>query len=94
MHLGIQELLVILVIVLVLFGGKKVSGLGKALGTSLREFKQEVNKSDAAETSEKRSLNPTAIRKKSRERSIEDETESTCLDGNNGSGAYVRLCFG
>ncbi|WP_075572264.1 twin-arginine translocase TatA/TatE family subunit [Megasphaera coli] len=54
MHLGIQELLVILVIVLVLFGGKKVSGLGKALGTSLREFKQEVNKSDAAETSEKK----------------------------------------
>ena len=54
MHLGIQELLVILVIVLVLFGGKKVSGLGKALGTSLREFKQEVNKSDAAETSKKK----------------------------------------
>lgn len=54
MHLGIQELLVILVIVLVLFGGKKVSGLGKALGTSLREFKQEVNKSEAAETSEKK----------------------------------------
>ena len=84
MHLGIQELLVILVIVLVLFGGKKVSGLGKALGTSLRELKHR----------KKTSLNPTAIRKKSRERSIEDETESTCLDGNNGSGAYVRLCFG
>lgn len=46
MHLGVQELMLILVIVLILFGGKKVSGLGKALGTSLREFKEEVNKAD------------------------------------------------
>lgn len=46
MHLGAQELIVILLIVLILFGGKKVSGLGKALGTSLREFKEEVNKTD------------------------------------------------
>lgn len=48
MHLGAQELIVILLIVIVLFGGKKVSGLGKALGTSLREFKEEVNKTDDA----------------------------------------------
>lgn len=46
MHLGAQELIVILLIVLILFGGKKVSGLGKALGTSLREFKEEVNKTE------------------------------------------------
>ncbi len=46
MHLGAQELIVILLIVLILFGGKKVTGLGKALGTSLREFKEEVNKPD------------------------------------------------
>ena len=49
MHLGLQELVVILVIVLVLFGGKKVSGLGKALGTSLREFKEEVHKDEQGE---------------------------------------------
>lgn len=46
MHLGAQELILILVIVLVLFGGKKVAGLGKALGTSMREFKEEVNKDE------------------------------------------------
>lgn len=44
--LGTQELIIILVIVLVLFGGKKMTGLGKALGTSLREFKEEVNRPD------------------------------------------------
>lgn len=44
MHLGAQELLLILIIVLVLFGGKKVAGIGKALGTSMREFREEVEK--------------------------------------------------
>lgn len=48
MHLGAQELIVILLIVLILFGGKKVAGLGKAMGTSLREFKEEVNKTSDA----------------------------------------------
>ena len=48
MHLGAQELIVILLIVLILFGGKKVAGLGKAMGTSLREFKEEVNMPRAA----------------------------------------------
>lgn len=46
MHLGTQELILILLIVVVLFGGKKVAGLGKALGTSLREFRAEVRKDD------------------------------------------------
>ena len=46
--LGTQELIVIFLIVLVLFGGKKMSGIGKALGTSLKEFKEEVNKTDEA----------------------------------------------
>lgn len=56
MHLGPQELLLILIIVLVLFGGKKVAGLGKALGTSMREFKEEVNKKDDAPTVEAQSV--------------------------------------
>lgn len=47
--LGTQELIIILVIVLLLFGGKKMAGIGKALGTSLREFKEEVNKTEPKE---------------------------------------------
>ena len=38
--IGIQELLVILFIVLILFGAKKVPELAKGLGTALREFKK------------------------------------------------------
>ena len=36
MHLGVQELVVILIIVIVLFGGSRLAGIGKALGTSMR----------------------------------------------------------
>jgi len=43
MRLGVLEILVILVIALVVFGGGKLAGVGKALGQSIREFKKEVN---------------------------------------------------
>ena len=43
-RIGTTELLVILLIAVVLFGGSRVAGLGKALGTSLREFRTELNK--------------------------------------------------
>jgi len=42
MRLGMGELIVILLIAVLLFGGKKLSGVGKALGQSIREFKDEV----------------------------------------------------
>lgn len=47
MHLGVQELVVILIIVIVLFGGSRLAGIGKALGTSMREFKEEVTRNES-----------------------------------------------
>ena len=47
MRLGTTELLLILAIALLLFGGKKLSGLGKALGASIREFKSEIKTPEA-----------------------------------------------
>lgn len=43
MPIGLPELVVILVLALVIFGAGKLSGVGKALGTSIREFKAEIN---------------------------------------------------
>ena len=40
--LGYQELLLILVIVLVLFGGSKLPDLARSLGSSVKEFKKGV----------------------------------------------------
>ena len=42
MRLGPLEIILILVLALVLFGGKKLAGVGKALGQSIREFKKEI----------------------------------------------------
>ncbi|MCL2784406.1 MAG: twin-arginine translocase TatA/TatE family subunit [Propionibacteriaceae bacterium] len=40
--LGWQQLLIILAIVLVIFGGSRLAGLGKASGKAIREFKDEL----------------------------------------------------
>lgn len=49
MRLGVMEILLILVIALIVFGGNKIAGVGKALGQSIREFKNEVG-ADKSET--------------------------------------------
>ncbi|MFQ5796586.1 MAG: twin-arginine translocase TatA/TatE family subunit [Candidatus Bipolaricaulia bacterium] len=38
--LGVPELLIILVVVLVIFGGRKLPGLGRAIGESVKGFRQ------------------------------------------------------
>ncbi len=45
--LGVQELLIILLIVVVLFGASKLPKLGGAVGESLKNFKQGLSGSDA-----------------------------------------------
>lgn len=39
---GVTEMIIILVIVLVIFGGGKLSGVGKSLGQGIKEFKSAV----------------------------------------------------
>lgn len=52
MRLGTMEILLIVVLALVLFGGKKLAGVGKALGQSIREFKKEVKVDDEGESAQ------------------------------------------
>ena len=42
MGLGVPELVIILVVVLLLFGGTRLAGLGKSSGRALKEFKEET----------------------------------------------------
>jgi sec-independent protein translocase protein TatA len=42
-HLGFQELLVVLLIVLVLFGAGKLPQIGRGLGEAIRNFKKGVS---------------------------------------------------
>ena len=42
MRLGTTEIVLIVILALVLFGGGKLAGVGKALGKSIKDFKNEV----------------------------------------------------
>jgi len=46
MRLGPWEIALILVLALVLFGGNKIAGVGKALGKSIKDFKNEMKADD------------------------------------------------
>ena len=46
MHLGITEIILLIFLALVLFGGSKLSGVGKALGRSIKDFKTELQGTD------------------------------------------------
>ena len=51
--LGTQELVIILIIVLVLFGANRLPDLARSLGSSVKEFKKgvsEITKDDTAAT--------------------------------------------
>ena len=49
MRLGTTEIILIVVLALVLFGGGKLAGVGKALGKSIKDFKNEVKDHTAEE---------------------------------------------
>jgi sec-independent protein translocase protein TatA len=51
-QIGMMELVVILVIVLLLFGGKKIPELMKGLGQGIGEFKKGVRDADQAVSNE------------------------------------------
>lgn len=52
MGLGVKEILVIAVIILVLFGGKKIPELMKGIGSGIKEFKKSVKDDDTKDKEE------------------------------------------
>ena len=54
--LGLQELVIILVIALVIFGGKKLPELGSGLGKAIREFKRGTSDTDEIDVTPKEAI--------------------------------------
>ena len=52
MKLGTTEIILIIVLVLVLFGGSKLAGLGGTLGKSIKDFKSAVKDDEPKQESE------------------------------------------
>jgi sec-independent protein translocase protein TatA len=59
-NIGAPELAIILVIVLVIFGPKRLPGLGKQLGTGMREFKDSITGSTKEKDEDEAAPEPTA----------------------------------
>ena len=54
-NLGVQELMIVFLILMVLFGAKRLPDIGKGLGRGIREFKRATEDADA-ETPESREV--------------------------------------
>ena len=51
-NFGVWELLIILVIVLLIFGATRLTGIGKGLGGAISAFRREVKPEDKEEETE------------------------------------------
>lgn len=50
MPIGMKELLIILLVVLLVFGAKKLRTIGSDLGSAVRGFKKSMNEGESEET--------------------------------------------
>lgn len=76
---GWQEILIVVIVVLILFGGRKIPELARGIGRGMREFKREMRgvKEDfdeALKEEEEEEARPR--RKKKRKRPVEKDAES------------------
>jgi len=80
--IGPPELLIVLVIVLVIFGPKRLPGLGRSLGSGMREFKESITGKDkddeddarAARASDRRDVEAALGRPEGEQAPLEGET--------------------
>lgn len=72
--LGVPELLIILAVVLLLFGGSRLAGIGKSSGRAIREFKEETRglEADKKNGATAATTEPTVEREPQAERRTDD----------------------
>jgi sec-independent protein translocase protein TatA len=75
-NIGPLEIAIVLVIVLLIFGPKRLPGLGKQLGTGMREFKESITGKDKDDDDDARASRADAEAALGR-----PEGEQTPLDG-------------
>ena len=69
-----MELVIIVIIVLILFGGKKIPELAKGLGSGIRNFKKAIKEDDNEEVAENK---PAQTDKKTEIPTQKEETKNS-----------------
>jgi sec-independent protein translocase protein TatA len=73
--ISIWQLLIVLAIIILLFGTKKLRSLGGDLGSAIKSFKQSMQEGEqTAETDKEKSLNDDSV---SQEKTTEKDTHSS-----------------
>jgi sec-independent protein translocase protein TatA len=79
--IGAPELLIVLVIVLLIFGPKRLPGLGRQLGRGMREFKDSISGKDDRDDDEDVDDDVAAQRRKTEAALGRPEGEQSPLEG-------------
>jgi sec-independent protein translocase protein TatA len=76
-NIGWQGVLIILLVLLVIFGPKRLPEMGRSLGRGIREFKDSITGSDHDDEPEKVELTPppTATSTATKDRAAQPESE-------------------
>ena len=74
-HLGVPELLIVLLIVIIVFGVGKLPQIGGAIGQSIREFREATRAGQEKKDEEKRSSRRSASKAASSEEEEGEESE-------------------
>ena len=80
--LGMQELIIVLVILLLLFGSTRLPQLARGMGKSIREFKKGVSEGEDASDRELADSRREQLRDGERERLREDDLASDRVTAN------------
>jgi sec-independent protein translocase protein TatA len=79
--IGPTELIIVLVIVLLIFGPKRLPGLGKQLGTGMREFKDSITGKDRGDDDDEDRPSEDGARRESQPALEHPEAEQAPLEG-------------
>ena len=79
--IGPTELIIVLVIVLLIFGPKRLPGLGKQLGTGMREFKDSISGKGSRDDDDEDDADVDADRRKTEAALGRPEGEKDPLEG-------------
>ena len=73
MSIGLPEILVILLILLVIFGGRRIPQLGRALGTGFRNLREQIGRGSSGKQVEREQGTPEPPSAEAVEEPVEDE---------------------
>ena len=74
-NLGFPELLIIMVVILLLFGAKRIPEIAGSMGKGIREFKKNINEATREVTSETSASEPPRLTQSELERRRTEEEE-------------------